>query len=359
VNAVREASHRGLVAATLLIVGLSCPAIGASAAGSPTPGDSVGLRLVDAPADRAQDPRAHIYIVDHLAPGTTILRRVEVSNGTAQAMHIRLYAGAAALEQGQFKAPGGPGGNELAGWTSVSPPAVDVPPGGTMQATVTIRVPSSASSGERYGVVWAELPASQANGGVSLVNLTGVRIYLSVGPGGEPASGFVIQSLVARRDQQGHPVVAAQVRNTGGRALDLAGRASLSGGPGRLSAGPFDAKNETLPIGQSGDVLVPLDPAIPSGSWKVQVTLHSGLVENTAEALLEVPATSEPAQARVRARPVKSAPHSLTLIAGVVLLGAVSLGLAGAARRRRRQRQSLPPRAGQPLAGQRARAAVR
>ena len=87
--------RRGLVAATLLIVGLSCPAISASGASSPTPGGSVGFRLIDAPTDRVQDPRAHIYIVDHLAPGTTIHRRVEVSNGTAQALHIRLYAGAA------------------------------------------------------------------------------------------------------------------------------------------------------------------------------------------------------------------------------------------------------------------------
>jgi hypothetical protein len=354
----QETRHRRLATLTLLVVGLSCPAIGASAAGSPIPGNSVGFRLVDAPSDRVQDPRAHIYIVDHLAPGTTIHRRVEVSNGTAQAVHIKLYAGAATLEQGQFKAPGGPGGNEVAGWTSVSPPAVDVAPQSVMQAAVTIAVPSSASTGERYGVVWAELPASQGNGGVSLVNLTGVRIYLSVGPGGEPASSFVIQSLVARRDQQGQPVVAAQVRNTGGRALDLNGHASLTGGPGRLSAGPFDAKNETLPIGQSGEVLIALDPAIPSGSWKVQVTLHSGLIENTAEAVLVVPAASDPAQAPVRARPVKSSgPGSPILIAGTVLLGAVCVGLGLTFRRRRRA--SPPPRGSRPLPRQRARAAVR
>jgi hypothetical protein len=355
----REARRRGLATLPLRVAGLSCPATGASAAGSPPPGNSVGFRLVDAPTDRAQDPRARIYIVDHLAPGTTIHRRVEVSNGSAQAMHIKLYAGAATLEQGEFKAPGGPGGNELAGWTSVSPPAVDVAPGAAVQAAVTIAVPSSASSGERYGVVWAELPASQGNGAVSLVNLTGVRIYLSIGPGGEPASGFAIQSLVARRDQGGHPVVAAQVRNTGGRALDLNGHASLSGGPGRLSAGPFDAKNETLPIGQSAEVLIALDPAIPSGSWKVQVTLRSGLIENTAEAVLVVPATSEPAQAPVRARPVpvKARPGSPILVAGTVLLGAVCVGLALTFRRRRRA--SLPPRGSRPLPRQRARAAAR
>jgi len=357
VNVTRKGKHRGLTTLTLLIVGLSCPAISASAAGSATPGGSVGFRLIDAPTDRAQDPRAHIYIVDHLAPGTTIHRRVEVSNGTAQALHIRLYAGAATLEQGEFKAPGGPGGNELAGWTSVSVPAVDVAPQSAVQATVTIAVPSSASTGERYGVVWAELPPSQGNGGVSLVNLTGVRIYLSVGPGGEPPSSFVIPSLVARRDPAGKPVVAVQVRNTGGRALDLNGHASLSGGPGRLSAGPFDAKNETLPIGGSADVLIALDPAIPSGSWKVQVTLRSGLIENTAEAVLEVPATSAPAQAPVRARPVKSGPGPLILIVGVVLVGATSLWLALTFRRRRRR--SLPPRGSRPLPRQRAGTAVR
>ena len=275
---------------------------------------------------------------------------------------MRLYAGDATLEQGEFKAPGGPGSSELAGWTSVSPSAVDVAPQSAVQATVTIVVPSSASTGERYGVVWAELPPSQGTGGVSLVNLAGVRIYLSVGPGGEPPSNFVIQSLVARHDQQGQPIVAVQVRNTGGRALDLDGQATLSGGPGRLSAGPFDAKNETLPIGQSGEVLVALDPAIPSGSWKVQVTLHSGLIENTAEAVLMVPATSEPAQAPVRARPVtaKSGPGSpILLIAGTVLLGAVCVGLGLTFRRRRRA--SLPPRGrgSRPLPRQRARAAVR
>jgi len=357
VNVTRKAKHRGLATLTLLVAGLSCPAIGASAAGSATPSGSVGFRLVDAPTDRAQDPRAHIYIVDHLAPGTTIHRRVEVSNGTAQAVRVRLYAGDAALEQGEFNAPGGPGSSELAGWTSVSPPAVDVAPQSAVQATVTIAVPSSASTGERYGVVWAELPPSQGTGGVSLVNLAGVRIYLSVGPGGEPPSSFVIQSLVARHDQQGQPIVAVQVRNTGGRALDLDGQASLSGGPGRLSAGPFDAKNETLPIGQSADVLIPLGPAIPSGSWTVQVTLHSGLIQNTAEAVIEVPTASATAQAPVRARPVTSGPGHLILVAGVVLAGAASEGLALAFRRRRPR--SLPPRGSRPLQQQRARTGER
>ncbi|MCW3043699.1 MAG: hypothetical protein JWL57_1857, partial [Actinobacteria bacterium] len=93
-------------------------------------------------------------------------------------------------------------------------------------------------------------------------------------------------------------------------------------------------------------------------SWKVQVTLRSGLIENTAEALLQVPATSGPAQTPVRATPVKKpGPGAPVLIVAVVLVGAVSVGLALTFRRRRRQR--LAPRGGRPLPQQRARAAVR
>ena len=35
---------------------------------------SIGLRLVDAPVSAGNDPRAKLYIVDHLAPGTVIQR---------------------------------------------------------------------------------------------------------------------------------------------------------------------------------------------------------------------------------------------------------------------------------------------
>ncbi|MEU6432166.1 hypothetical protein ABZ860_40205 [Microbispora sp. NPDC046973] len=55
------------------------------------------------------------------------------------------------------------------------------------------------------------------------------------------------------RDATGHPVLAAQVRNTGGRALDLSGSLSLSEGPGGLRAGPYPAVlGVTLRPGETG-----------------------------------------------------------------------------------------------------------
>lgn len=111
---------------------------------------------------------------------------------------------------------------------------------------MTIAVPRDASPGERYGAVWAEARATPVAGqGITEINRVGMRMYLSVGPGGPPAAGFRIQSLVAARASDGRPLVRAQVHNTGGRALDMSGTLRLLQGPGGLAAGPFPARTGT------------------------------------------------------------------------------------------------------------------
>jgi len=60
------------------------PASAPTAAGA----GSIGIRLVDAPVTARDDPRARVYIVDHLNPGAVIHRRVEVSNTTASTAHV-------------------------------------------------------------------------------------------------------------------------------------------------------------------------------------------------------------------------------------------------------------------------------
>jgi hypothetical protein len=79
-------------------------------------------------------------------------------------------------------------------------------------------------------VVWAEARSTpSAGGGITQVSRVGIRVYLSVGPGGPPAADFTIDSLTARRSPDGRPVVLASVHNTGGRALDM--NAASSSGP--------------------------------------------------------------------------------------------------------------------------------
>jgi len=134
--------------------------VGAANAGGPavsTGADgSIGLRLLDAPASAGNDPRAQLYIVDHLAPGTVIHRRIEVSNTTSAVVSVELYSAAATIANGSFLGADGHTPNDLSTWTSVDPEAVDVPAGGLATATVTVAVPADAPPGEQYGAVWAE-----------------------------------------------------------------------------------------------------------------------------------------------------------------------------------------------------------
>lgn len=126
---------------------------------------------------------------------------------------------------------------------------------------------------------------------MTVVNRVGIRIYLSVGPGGEPASAFTVESLTAARLPDGQPMVQAQVHNTGGRALDMEGSLRLSNGPDGLSAGPFDARlGTTLAPGDTEPVTVPLARELPAGPWLARIDLHSGLVDVTAQATITFPA---------------------------------------------------------------------
>ncbi|MDQ1379883.1 MAG: hypothetical protein QOJ71_602 [Actinomycetota bacterium] len=255
-------------------------------------GPSVGVRLIDVPARAAADPRARLYIVDHVNPGTLVRRRIEISGGGAAA-HILVYPDAATIAKGSFLGARGHTANDLTSWTSVAPHTVDLRADHTTDVTVTIAVPSDAAPGERYGVIWAETrsaPVAAAKGNVSQVNRVGVRVYLSVGPGAPPAAQFTIESLTAERSPGGQPVVVAAVHNTGGRALDISGAVRLSHGPAGLSAGPFPATLGTsLAPGETEPVRTILDKRLPRGPWAADITLRSGLLEHKARATINFP----------------------------------------------------------------------
>ena len=83
----------------------------------------------------------------------------------------------------------------------------------------------------------------------------GIRIYLAVGPGGVPPTAFTISAITGHRTRPGGPVIAAEVPNAGGRAVDLDGTPRLTGGPGGTSAGPYPAHRVvTIAPGQSSRV---------------------------------------------------------------------------------------------------------
>lgn len=299
-------SRRLLVAALALCAAVAGAPSAFAAPPVPAPrtlaAGGIGIRLLEAPVSTRHDPRARVYIVDHLNPGTVIHRRIEVSNTTASTAHLVLYAAAASVAKGSFVGATGHTPNDLSTWTSVSPGRSDVPAGGRATATVTITVPADAAPGEQYAVVWAEVrSAPSAAGGVIQISRVGIRLYLSVGPGGAPAAGFRIDSLTAERSPDGRPMVLASVHNTGGRALDMTGTLHLSAGPGGLRAGPFPASlGTTLAIADTEPVTIVLDKQLPAGPWNAQITLHSGLVEGSAAATITFPAAGAAASVPTR-----------------------------------------------------------
>lgn len=308
-----------LLLVSLLVVGLvpAANSLAYAASVAQVEAGGVGIRLLDAPVDRIEDPRAQIYVIDHLALGATIERRIEIGNTTADPQPVQLHAAGADVDEEGWTVSDGRTSNDLSAMVTVAPSEVLLPPGGTATATVTTRVPTDAVQREHYGVLWAELAPSDGTG-VIVVNRVGVRMYISIGTGDEPASDFTVDALTAARDGDGAPQVRATVRNIGGRALDLVGELTLTDGPGGLTAGPFDTtQTTTLGRNSSAPVSVTLAPALPAGPWTATITVRSGELERTVEAIITFPAASA----------TEAAPAAATEVEGRQLLVPLALGL--------------------------------
>lgn len=311
--------RRTLVALVILL--LLLPTGFASAQDEP----SLGIRLVDAPVGREDDPRAQNYIVDHLAQGATITRHIELSSTSTEPVQVALYVAAATIEGGDFQFGEGHAENDLTDWSKVDPGSVSVPANGTIQAAVTIAVPTDAPSGEQYGVIWAELPGS--GGTANVVNRVGVRIYLSVGEGSEPASDFTIDELVAKKGDDGTPMVETKVTNTGGRAIDLTGSLILENGPGALKAGPVNVSiGTTLAPGESAPAIVVLDKSLPDGPWDATITIRAGRLEHEATATF-----SFPSKAGAAAKPVGTTSTDAKQRKTLIPIAVAAVVVAGAA----------------------------
>jgi hypothetical protein len=280
-----------------LTAGLASPAAGAAASTqlpAGVPPQEFGIRLVDVPVSEASDPRALRYIVDYLPTGTVIHRRILITNQETQPARFTVYADAADIANGLFTGYAGETRSELTGWIGVQHQVVTLAPGRSAMDTITIKVPAGATRGEHYGVIWVQQTArSHAASGFGLTEVSriGIRIYLAVGKGGAPPTSFAITSITARRSASGRPSIVARVDNVGGRAVDLGGSARLAHGPGNISAGPYPALQViTLAPGQTGNMTFALPRSLPGGSWRVTISLVSGITTCAATATIHFPA---------------------------------------------------------------------
>lgn len=319
--------HRGMFAgalAILVFMGFQAPAA-AQEPNNQAPIGSVGIRLLEAPVSLQDDPRALAYIVDNLPPGTTITRRIEVSNKGTQEQPVVLYPAAASVGYDGFRIGDGRAVNELTTWMSVAPSDLTLAPNSVAQATVTITVPPDAPEGEQYAVVWAQTAEVGNSAGIQNVSRAGIRTYLSVGPGNGPPADLEIGDITAARSDTGAPEIRADVTNTGGRALDPGGSVSLSGGPGGIAAGPVQGSGPSIAPGQSGTVTFELDSALPAGPWQAAITVTSGLVNKSTDAELTFPD-----QGSVSAEGASSdsgVPLWIWALVAVVIIGVVAAAL--------------------------------
>jgi hypothetical protein len=274
--------------------------------------------------------------VDNLAPGTTIHRRIVVSNTTTSVQPVAVYPAAAVITGGSFVGAAAHTANDLSTWTTVSRPTLDLPAGSTAVDTVTVAIPSTASPGERYAVVWASISNVQNGGSIDLVNRVGIRMYVYVG-GTNLATSFTVNTLTGQRNSGGHPLVRAEVHNTGGRAVDLSGTLTLSSVTGQLTAGPYSAQlGATLAPGQSEPVWFVLTSQITDGPWNATATLHSGLNQQAFRAMITFPrsqGTGPPAAAR----PAGGGLGLVAILGGAILIAIFAAGIAVIITHRRRR----------------------
>src|SRR3954470_9301715 len=99
----------------------TAPAAGGAGGAGP---HGIGIRLLDASVERRDDPRAHIYIDDHLRPGTSITRHVQVSDFTNAPVRLHMYAVASSIDDAGWQVSDGRAGNELTSWMRVTPSLV-------------------------------------------------------------------------------------------------------------------------------------------------------------------------------------------------------------------------------------------
>lgn len=318
-------SFRRSTALILLAGALVAPASRVSAQTAPPHKDSgLGIQLLEAPVSERDDPRARVYVIDHVRAGTSFTRKLGITNDTPNPLHTELYVAPAAIDGGSFIVGKRTDKGELAKWGSIDPTSADLKARETKDVTLRIAVPNGTADGEYYGGAVVEAPP-QGGGPIKVAPRVAIRIYLSVGTGAAPKSDFRVSTLRASRAADGTATVTATVKNTGARALDMSGQLVLDNGPAGLKAGPFAAQlGTTLGIGDTEPVNVVLDKKIPNGPWHAKLTLRSGTVQHAVTATISFPDAG--GKARVfEARPVKG--KTFWGLLALLLLVAVLLAL--------------------------------
>ncbi|GIG88496.1 hypothetical protein [Plantactinospora endophytica] len=283
----------GLVAVTAgLTLQLTPATVAASAAVDS--GGALEVRVAVPPGDKPSDADL-TRLAAHARPGDVVDRWIEVVNPSRLRQHVTVYPAGATIRNDTFSYAEGRTGNELSRWTRVPSSTFRLEPRAKKPVRIRLTVPASAAPGERYAVIWAQIAAAAPKspkraGKAPPARRTGLRVYLNVGTGAEPQPAFEIVGMRAEQTARGVPVVVAQVRNTGPRALDPHGTLRLSTASSPAALGPFTALGGvTIAPQSSGSMTVPLYGRLPAGPWNAELAVADGAVLRESKATLSLP----------------------------------------------------------------------
>lgn len=284
----------------------------------------LGIRISGAPAERAEDPRARVAIVDSAIAGATSGSwRVELENDTPEPLTVEVFPTAARVEDGQFRIPATRIENDLTSWISLGHDQLTIPPRERREVEVRIQVEAGAAGGERFAAIVAEPPPVD-DGSLAMINRVAARVYFGVEGASPLVSDFEVVEMSAGRDTSGQPHVVLDIRNTGDRTLEVSGDLRLTDGPAGLEAGPFAATDPAL-LGPEapGQVRFLLDPQIPAGPWLARADLVSGVIERSAEATITFPDQAGDLSDPVTVTPIERQRRILLPLAVILFLVAL------------------------------------
>ncbi|MEA3055104.1 MAG: hypothetical protein QOD30_536, partial [Actinomycetota bacterium] len=132
-------SFRRSIALILLAGALVAPASRVSAqTPQPHKDTGLGIQLLEAPVSEKDDPRARVYVIDHVRAGASFTRRLGIVNDTPNPMHTELYVAPAAIDGGSFVVGARTDTGELATWGTMTPPSADLKARETRDVTLHI-----------------------------------------------------------------------------------------------------------------------------------------------------------------------------------------------------------------------------
>lgn len=213
-------------------------------------------------------------------PGATVKDAVVVTNHSAEALDLRVYAADAfTTSSGQLDLlAAGTRSTDLGAWTTVATSSVHVPAHGSTTVRFTVRVPTDAAPGDHSAGLVTSLAQQTAGSTVTVDRRLALRMHLRVA--GALAPAMTVSDVHVDAGSSVNPVatvpvtVRYRVTNTGNARIVPTGTVTVTGPFGWAAVTLPDDAPEVLP-GSSVVRTVTVAGVRPLGRVSADVDVHA------------------------------------------------------------------------------------